>query len=223
VKGRTYFVLLIESFEMVLTHTVFLHLLLFLFLSGPFYYYQIDFSAPKYKVELQDNTIPRFNTVVALGFGISILLTAWISAVGFSTFGGACHGLVLNNYSTNDLAMSVSRSAVAVSLIFSYPLAFQGCRDGLLDLMGMKERNNTSLNLTTIALLLVLTSLATVLKDVSFVLAFGGATLGNLLCYVYPALMYMKVRPDRTIPATALALSGVVLGTMGAKLALNKL
>jgi len=65
--------------------------------------------------------------------------------------------------------------------------------------------------------------LATVLKDVSFVLAFGGATLGNLLCYVYPALMYMKVRPDRTIPATALALSGVVLGTMGAKLALNKL
>jgi len=35
--------------------------------------------------------------------------------------------------------------------------------------------------------------------------------------------MYMKVRPDRTIPATALALSGVVLGTMGAKLALNKL
>lgn len=187
------------------------------------YWLFLDFSAPKYKVELNDSTIPRFNKVVALGFGISILLTAWISAVGFSTFGGACHGLVLNNYSNNDLAMSISRTAVAVSLIFSYPLAFQGCRDGFLDLMGMKDPSNTKLNLTTIALLLVLTSLATVLKDVSFVLAFGGATLGNLLCYVYPALMYMKVRPDCTLPAVALAASGVVLGTIGAKLALNKL
>ena len=182
-----------------------------------------DFSAPKYKVELKDNTIPRFNTVVALGFGISILLTAWISAVGFATFGGNCHGLVLNNYSTNDLAMSISRSAVAISLIFSYPLAFQGCRDGFLDLMGMKNRNNARLNMMTVTLLLILTSLATVLKDVSFVLAFGGATLGNLLCYVYPALMYMKVRPDRTLPAVALAASGLILGSIGAKLALDKL
>ena len=75
----------------------------------------------------------------------------------------------------------------------------------------------------TVVLLLALTSLATVLKDVSFVLAFGGATLGNLLCYVYPALMYIKVRPDRTLPAIALAASGMILGAIGAKLALNKL
>ena len=150
-------------------------------------------------------------------------MTAWISAVGFSTFGGNCQGLVLNNYSTNDLAMSISRSAVAISLIFSYPLAFQGCRDGFLDLMGIKNRSNARLNMMTVTLLLVLTGLATVLKDVSFVLAFGGATLGNLLCYVYPALMYMKVRPDMTVPAVALAVSGLVLGTIGAKLALDKL
>ena len=174
-------------------------------------------------MELKDNTIPRFNAVVALGFGISIALTAWISAVGFSTFGGACHGLVLNNYSTNDLAMSISRSAVAISLIFSYPLAFQGCRDGFLDLLGIKNSSNSKLNVMTVVLLLALTSLATVLKDVSFVLAFGGATLGNLLCYVYPALMYIKVRPDRTLPAIALAASGMILGAIGAKLALNKL
>lgn len=185
--------------------------------------YMAHFSAPRYKTELKDNTIPRFNTVVMLGFGISILLTAWISAVGFSTFGGACSGLVLNNYAKSDLAMSISRSAVAVSLIFSYPLAFQGCRDGFLDLLGVKQPNNMLLNGMTVVLLLVLTVLATVLNDVSFVLSFGGATLGNLLCYVYPALMYMKVRPDMTIPAVLLASSGVITGSIGTKLALNKL
>lgn len=182
-----------------------------------------DFSAPKYQVELKDNTIPRFHTVVALGFGISILLTAWIAGIGFATFGGACDGLVLNNYSTNDVVMSISRSAVAISLIFSYPLAFQGCRDGFLDLLGIQDRSPSKLNLMTGVLLLVLTSLATVLKDVSFVLAFGGATLGNLLCYVYPALMYRQVRPDRNVPAVALAVSGVVLGAIGANRALKNL
>jgi amino acid permease len=182
-----------------------------------------DFSAPKYQVELKDTTIPRFNKVVALGFGISILLTAWIAAVGFSTFGGACSGLVLNNYSSKDVPMSLSRFAVALALVFSYPLAFQGCRDGFLDLSGMKNPSNAKLNVTTVLLLLALTSLATILKDVSFVLAFGGATLGNALCYVYPALMYMKVRPDRKVPAMALAGSGIILGVIGATLALQKL
>jgi amino acid permease len=210
-------------FDVSLEVSLFLSQTIFAFFRLCLGQLRTDFSAPKYQVELKDNTIPRFRTVVALGFGISILLTAWIASIGFATFGGACQGLVLNNYSTNDLIMSASRSAVAISLIFSYPLAFQGCRDGFLDLLGVRDRSPSKINVMTVIVLLALTALATVLKDVSFVLAFGGATLGNLLCYVYPALMYMRVRPDMRIPAVGLAVSGVVLGAIGAKLALNKL
>ena len=46
--------------------------------------------------------------------------------VGFLTFGKACDGLVLNNYGSTDVLMGLSRVAVAVSLVFSYPLAFTG-------------------------------------------------------------------------------------------------
>jgi amino acid permease len=84
------------------------------------------------------------------------------------------------------------------------------------------ERSNDRLNKTTLGLLLVLTVLATKVKDVSFVLAFGGATLGNLLCYVYPAIMFAKASPAHKIPATALAVTGVVFGIIGATLALQK-
>ena len=81
--------------------------------------YMAHFNAPKFYLELQNNTLSRYNQVVSWSFGISILLTALMTLLGFLTFGQSCAGLVLNNYSTNDLWMSGSRIAVAVSLVFS--------------------------------------------------------------------------------------------------------
>lgn len=153
--------------------------------------------------------------------------------VGFLTFGKACDGLVLNNYAGTDIWMGLSRIAVAVSLVFSYPLAFTGCRDGFLDLakMPMEKRSSGLLNVVTIAILCVLTYLACSLTDVSFVLAFGGATLGNLLTYVYPALMYRAVvsqqnRKGEQLGVTVAMLSavlGLVMGIVGAGMALRSL
>ena len=147
--------------------------------------YMAHFNAPKFYQELYNNTLPRFHTVVAFSFGISILLMGFMTAMGFLTFGAASAGLVLNNYSPQDVWMSASRLAVAVALVFSYPLAFQGCRDGLLDLVlpaGVK-RTEATLNLLTVALLGGLTALAASLQDVSFVLALGGGTLGGVILY----------------------------------------
>jgi len=181
-------------------------------------------------VELRDRTLPRYYGVVGLGFGISILLTGFIAAIGYLTFGSASSGLILNNYATSDRLISASRIAVAISLVFSYPLAFQGCRDGMLDLLNVKEKTLAVQNRMTVLLLAVLTLGAATLKDVSFVLAFGGATLGNALTYVYPALMYHSVlrkqkkkEPMGLAVAYVSAVLGVVMGAIGAKMALEKL
>jgi amino acid permease len=148
--------------------------------------YMAHFNAPKFYQELYNNTLPRFHTVVASSFGISILMIAYITSIGFLTFGNAASGLVLNNYSPHDVWMSASRVAVAVALVFSYPLAFQGCRDGIIDLIQLVtplQRSPTTLNGLTILLLVVLTTLAATLKDVSFVLALGGGKLNFIfLC-----------------------------------------
>lgn len=95
--------------------------------------------------------------------------------------------------------------------------------------MPSEKRTSSTLNLLTVALLAVLTTLACNLKDVSFVLAFGGATLGNALTYVYPAIMYRTVvkqqgRKESTGVAVAMssAVLGVVMGAIGAKMALRK-
>lgn len=128
--------------------------------------------------------------------------------------------------------MSLSRLAVAVSLVFSYPLAFVGARDGVLDLLKLKKGPNTE-NFLTMGLLSAITGLALVIPDVSFVLAFAGATLGNGLIYVFPALMFrgaIKKKADATPGqkrevkfALGSALAGIVMGILGAKMAIASL
>lgn len=175
----------------------------------------------------------RFNTVVSWSFGISIFLMGFITMVGYLTFGRGCDGLVLNNYAGSDLLMGFSRIAVALSLVFSYPLAFTGCRDGFFDMaqVPVEKRSNGLSNVVTVGLLSAITYLATSLTDVSFVLAFGGATLGNALTYVYPAMMYRAVVKQQNrkgeefgvFVATLAAGLGIVMGAIGAGMALKSL
>ena len=177
------------------------------------------FNAPKFYTELKNNTIKRFNIVVGSSFGISIAIFAWIASVGFLTFGGASSGLILNNYSVKDSLMAVSRIAVAISLVFSYPLGFVGAREGLLDLFNVKDRSAKMLNGLTVGILSAVTVAALNIPDVSFVLAFAGATLGNCLIYVFPGAMFrgaIRKLPNptrRQLSEVKVALASAAIGT----------
>ena len=72
---------------------------------------------PVFFRELKDNTMSRFGKVTGISFGISTAIYAVISAM---TFGANCNGLILNNYTTKNLLISISASrfAMAISLIF---------------------------------------------------------------------------------------------------------
>lgn len=172
--------------------------------------------------------------MVGTSFGISIFLFALIGSLGFLTFGNASSGLILNNYSTKDVLMNLSRIAVAISIVFSFPLAFVGARDGWLDLLKVPvdKRSDSLLNKTTLAILSVITLIATQLKELAFIMSFAGATLGNALIYIYPALMFMSAVKNmgekaskglkREVPfAMFTALMGLVMGGIGAKMAFN--
>jgi len=190
------------------------------------------FNAPKFYTELKDKTLPKYYKVVSTSFTISAAIFALIASIGFLTFGSHSSGLILNNYSTKDSLMSLSRIAVVISLTFSYPLAFVGARDGFLDLLKIKGTPKTQ-NVLTVALLSVITFLALVAPDVSFVMAFAGAVFGNALIYVFPALMFrgaIKKKADATRSqklevklATGSGVAGLVMGLLGAKMAIASL
>jgi len=198
--------------------------------------YMAHFNAPKFFTELKDNTIKRYNTVVGTSFGVSILIFAIVASLGFLTFGSNCSGLILNNYSSKDKLMSLSRIAVAASLVFSYPLCFVGARDGWLDLFKVPsdKRTDSVLTKTTIAILSGITLIATQLKELAFITSFAGATLGNALVYVYPSFMFRSAVKNmgekatkglkREVPfAIFSAVLGIVMGAIGTKMAFSLL
>jgi amino acid permease len=184
------------------------------------------FNAPKFLAELKDNTMTRFHKVIGWSFATSIALYALITSFGFLTFGAAANGLILNNYSAGDALASISRIAVAISITCSYPLIFAGSRDGLLDLfkIPMKQRDQALVNKATMAILTVVTVMASQLRDLGIVAAVGGATFGTALVFVYPAVMFLKTQAKRTretIPAAAIGVLGVIMGGIGTVFALQ--
>ena len=192
--------------------------------------YIAHFNAGKYLAELKDNTLSRFNQVIGWSFGAAILLYSTITAVGFLTFGAASNGLILNNYSNKDLLMSLSRIAVAISVTGSYPLLFDGTRDGLLDLFKVKKekRDNALLNKITFGILAFTTFMASRLTDLGLVASVGGATFGTALVFIYPTIMFLKVQSKNgkkksveSVLAILIGGLGVVMGAIGTKLALG--
>ena len=124
----------------------------------------------------------------------------------------------------------------SLHLLLRYPLAFVGCRDGLLEMMKVpkEERTDAKLNNLTIIMLGAITATALKITDLSFIMSMGGATLGNALIYVYPALMFRSAVKNLGDEATsaqkaevyvamAFAALGIVMGCIGTKMALGTL
>lgn len=188
--------------------------------------YIAHFNAGKFLAELKNPTMKRFNQVIGWSFGTAVALYSIITAFGFATFGAAADGLVLNNYATTDRLMSLSRMAVAVSITCSYPLIFAGSRDGVLDLFRVKNRTNQLLNGVTLAMLAVVTVLASKLTDLGLVASIGGATFGTALVFVYPVIMFLKsqVRTKKETPlAVGIGIVGVLMGAIGTYLSVKGL
>ena len=201
--------------------------------------YIAHFNAPKFYNELKEvdtssNSTPsktrterktssskqkRFHIgVVTTSFMVSILFYGIVSALGYSTFGLSTSAMILNNYSTNDILISISRFCVGISLIFSYPLLFVGLKSGTIDLINqiksvisqisssLQKKNKQqqektqqlvvtnqqkhSNNKLTVLLLSSITLLATHITDLTFVASMSGALLGTSLIFIFPTIMF---------------------------------
>jgi amino acid permease len=160
--------------------------------------YVAHYNSPRFYIELENNTIPRFNIVVVISYIASAMIYVVIAAVGFLTFGENSSGYILNNYSTNDMLATFSRISVAVSISLTYPIVFVGVRDGILDMMKVPvdQRTPPFLNLLSAVILCVLTIMAATFTDLGVILSLGGATFGTAVIYVFPSLMFCTAVRD---------------------------
>jgi len=186
------------------------------------------YNSPRYYIELKTNTIPRFSQVTNVSFGISALVYFLIGALGYFTFGANTDGFILNNYSQTDDLASACRFAIAIALIFTYPLPFIGTRDGLLDLfsIGAEWQTSTNLNALTVGMLSMFTLMAYKFTDLGLVNAVGGAAFGTAVVFVFPSIMFYsavnQLQGDasywikcESILVMALMCVGIVMGAIG--------
>jgi len=185
--------------------------------------YIAHFNAPKFYRELRnaDTKPKRFHLgVVVSSFAACVIFYALVSSLGYLTFGSTTKGMVLSNYSTNDVLVSLSRVALGVSLITSYPLLFVGLRGGIVDLVNQISpliRNGNKESVTqqpkqlvltdqqsdrfTVFLISIITILALRVTDITFVASISGALLGTSLIFIFPPLMFrsaLAMESERT-------------------------
>ncbi len=96
-----------------------------------------------------------------------------------------------------DVLAKLCRLAIGASIVFGYPLTFVGIRDGVLGLAGVKKPSERTQTLTTLVLLAMVSTLAVFLRDVGFVVSFGGALLGSAIIYIFPAIIFIKTMAQK--------------------------
>ena len=157
--------------------------------------FDMHYNSPRFYAELKDATVSRYGATVSWSFGLTSLLYMAVAVVGFLTFGQACDSFVLNNYSPRDPLATLSRVAMSLSSLLTYPLNFIGVRDNVLDMIWMKQYvNATSVrrNTFTIALLGVISLISCYVTDLGVISAVGGGTTVTLVCFVFPACMFVS-------------------------------
>jgi len=152
--------------------------------------YMAAFKAVDFYKELENSSVSRFAIVCASAFGSSFCIVLAVMLGGFLTFGGASQGFILKNYAVEDVGASVGRVCCWLSIFTTFPLLCSTCRDDLLHLLvGRTEQWKT--DVTTCLLVLSIVVLGMFVTDLGFVIAMSGAVLGNLIAYVFPALIYV--------------------------------
>ena len=191
----------------------------------------MHYNSARFYTELKNASLPRFAIAVSSAFGFSSVVYIAIACLGFLTFGGNSAPYILNNYSPYDPLATLSRLAVFISTLTTYPIVFIGCRDGMLDMLDVPPERQTSgnLNMLTVIMLAVLTFIAIFVTDLGFINAVGGGSLATIIVFVVPTIMWWVLAQEprgkdeiKDLPlALGLCVCGIFLGVVGVVIELS--
>jgi amino acid permease len=165
--------------------------------------YMAHTNAVKFYNELEGRSVSRFTAVVGAAMGAATVMYLLVMTMGFETFGLNSQGLVLNNYHVSkDVLATFGRVATAISIIGAHPLLFTGLRDSFLNIIpdSLSEKPS-AWYVSTVLLLASATGLSLLAKDVGLIVSLVGSSLGAVIVYVFPAVMYLHLlRKDKLLP-----------------------
>jgi amino acid permease len=172
--------------------------------------FMAHYNAPRFYAELQDNTLPRFATLVLCAFSVALLTFIVVGFCGFTLFGLAVQGDVLKNYGGGTRVM-FAWLGMAFSTTFSYPLEFITLREACVNLLvrsgliGNAVSAKFELGFTIVGVSLTVIG-GIVFVNVASVTAVNGAVLCAFLSFIFPALVHLRVTSSVGPAADSLSL-----------------
>ena len=170
----------------------------------------VHMTSPEFYNTLKDNTMSRFATLSTIGFGLTALISGFMMSIGWLTFGGACKGMILNNYSTLDAGATLCRLLMGVSLLGSYGFLSYAMKTAFYQIFHKGQEITDKIHYRTTRLSVgLLTALALLINDAGFVVSVTGAVLGSCLIYMIPSFLFLKSTKRRVDNGTLIATRGL--------------
>jgi len=132
--------------------------------------------------------------VSIISVNICLITYLFVSIFGYVQFGNQIQGNILNNYPDEDVFISLARIALSLIMCFSYPVLGYSARD-IFDQCFFKTRSPPYSRILTESAVFVVLSLVLAIAVPGIQIIFGivGASFGNMIVYILPAIFYLMV------------------------------
>ncbi|KAI0924501.1 hypothetical protein AcW2_005375 [Taiwanofungus camphoratus] len=183
--------------------------------------------------EISSNTQTRMNIVIGTSIGSAAFIYEIITIFGYLTFGSKVGANIIAMYPSTSLFIAVGQLAIAILVMFSYPLQVHPCRNCLDKVfhMGHVEKrvvvdgeveeevdehggssDMSSVKHTLLTIMIVASgfTIAYFVDDLQMVLSFVGSTGSTTISFILPGLFYWKL--SRADPGASKMLRRASLG-----------
>lgn len=183
--------------------------------------------------ELANNTQRRMNIVIGTSIGSAVGIYEIIGVFGYLTFGSKVGANVIAMYPSTSIFVAVGQLAIAILVMFSYPMQVHPCRncldkifhlgdqapnsslvedddDSFVDEHGPGEMSTFKHTVLTVAIVVSGFAIAYFVDNLQMVLSFVGSTGSTTVSFILPGLFFWKL--TRNDPGTSKTLNRSALG-----------
>jgi len=151
---------------------------------------------------LEDSSSIRMNNIVKSSLKIVTFVYSAVAVFGYATFLNAVEGNVLKNFPSTTL-LAFIKIGFAASVVVGFPLMIFPCRQSIYTLFFKQQRLNDGLasktfiepftfKTLTLGIVFFTMSVAIFIPNVETILGLTGATMGSLVYFILPSIIFMK-------------------------------
>ncbi|KAH9919948.1 transmembrane amino acid transporter protein-domain-containing protein [Amylocystis lapponica] len=187
--------------------------------------------------EISTNSQERMNIVIGTSIGSAALIYEIIAIFGYLTFGSKVGANIIAMYPSTSIFIAIGQLAIAILVMFSYPLQVHPCRNCLDKVFRTgptakiisegedeepEDEHGASTDMSplkhtllTVAIVASGFSIAYFVDDLQMVLSFVGSTGSTTISFILPGLFFWKLSRTDSSADKRLAKASLALAIYG--------